>query len=198
MVTPKKVVRSDLFCFLCASILGKDRVQIFGKSAVDIPGLIKSAVDIDVTEFSSSDLFICAPHCYKRILRFGKLSSTFLELKDEIKKDFDKGGLRTKRLRKDSMAEEGLVAEKLQHLSHEESSQHSSARSGGTAKSLKLPAIQPGCCTPSRFPTTCTSLYGQGMTVAPVVDFKFLVSPPAPSQFLTSTPKRHGGHSFIT
>ena len=111
-ITPKKVVHSDLFCVLCASTLGRNRVRIFGKSSLDIPGLIKSAVDIDVTEFSSSDLFICAPHCYKRLLRFQKLSSTFLELKDEIKKDFDKGGLRTKRLRKDSTAEGGLVAEK--------------------------------------------------------------------------------------
>ena len=51
VVTPKKVVRSDLFCFLCTSTLGKDRVQIFGKRSVDIPGL-KSGVDIDVTEFS--------------------------------------------------------------------------------------------------------------------------------------------------
>ena len=109
-ITSRKVVHSDLFCSLCASTLGKHRVRIFGKSSVD-PGLIKSAVDIDVTEFSSSDLFICAPHCYKRLLRFRKLSSTFLELKDEIEKDFDKGGLRTKRLRKDSTAEEGLVAE---------------------------------------------------------------------------------------
>ena len=116
-------------------------------------------------------------------------------LKDEIKKDFqfDKGGLRTKCLRKDSTAEEGLVAEKLQHISHEESCQHSSARSGGAAKSLKSPAIQPGSCTPSRFPTTFTSFYGQGIIVAPVVDFRFLVCPPAPSKFLTSTPKRHGG-----
>ena len=197
VVTPKKVIRSDLLCFLCASTLGKDRVRIFGKSSLDIPGLIKSAGDIDVTEFSSSDLFICAPHCYRRLLRFGKLSSTFLALKDEIKKDFDKDGLRTKCLRKDSTAEEGFVAEKLQHeshVSHEESSQQSSARSGGAAKSLKFPAIQPGSCTPSRFPTTCTSLYGQG-TVGPVVDFRFLVSPPEPSQFLTSTPKRHSGYT---
>ena len=51
VVTPEKVVRSDLFCFLCASTLGKDRILIFGKSSVDIPCL-KSAVDIDVTEFS--------------------------------------------------------------------------------------------------------------------------------------------------
>ena len=55
VVTPKKVVRSDLFCFLCASTLGKNRVRFFGNSSVDIPGL-KSAVDIDVTEFSLIDL----------------------------------------------------------------------------------------------------------------------------------------------
>ena len=52
IVTPKKVVRSDSFWFLCASTLDKDRVRIFGKSSVDIPGL-KSAVD--VTEFSLVD-----------------------------------------------------------------------------------------------------------------------------------------------
>ena len=55
VVTPKKVVQSNLFCFLCASTLGKDRVRIFGKSSVDIPGL-KSAFDIDMTEFSLIDL----------------------------------------------------------------------------------------------------------------------------------------------
>ena len=55
VVTPKRVVQSDLFCFLYASTLGKDRVQIFGKHSVDIPGL-KSAIDIDVTEFSLIDL----------------------------------------------------------------------------------------------------------------------------------------------
>ena len=55
VVTPKRVVRSDLFCFLYASTLGKDRVRIFGKRSVDIPGL-KSAIDIDVTEFSLIDL----------------------------------------------------------------------------------------------------------------------------------------------
>ena len=46
---------SDLFCFLCPSSLGKDRVRIFGKSSVDIPGL-KSSLDIDVTEYSLIDL----------------------------------------------------------------------------------------------------------------------------------------------
>jgi len=101
---------------------------------------------------------------------------------------FDKGGLRTKHLRKYSTAEEGVVAEEVQLILHEELSRHFSARSGSATKSLNFPAIQPGSCTPSRFPTTCTSLYGQGTPVAPVIDFTILVSPPASSKFLTSTP----------
>ena len=62
--TPKKIVRSDLVCFLCACCLNKDKVRVFGKSAVDIPGFIKSAIDIDAAVFSSSDLFVCTS-CYK-------------------------------------------------------------------------------------------------------------------------------------
>lgn len=69
--TPKKIVRSNLLCFLCAATLNKDRVRVFGKSSVDIPGLIKSAIDIDATVFSSSDLFVCTA-CYKKLIRFEK------------------------------------------------------------------------------------------------------------------------------
>ena len=60
-------------------------------------------------------------------------------------------------------------------------------------KSLKFPAMQPGNCTPSRFPTTCTSLFYHGIPVGLVVDFRFLVFPP--SQFLTSTPKHYSGYA---
>ena len=116
VVTPKRVVRSDLFCFLYASTLGKDRVRIFGKRSVDIPGL-KSAIDIDVTEFSLIDLSSALSRTVTSdsfVMENYQVHCTFLALKDEIKNDFDKGGLRTKRLRKDSTAEEGLIAEKLQ------------------------------------------------------------------------------------
>ena len=65
--TPKKIVRSDLVCFLRACHLKKDKVRVFGKSAVDIPGLIKSAIDIDAAVFSSSDLIVC-PACYKKVI----------------------------------------------------------------------------------------------------------------------------------
>ena len=112
VVTPKKVVQSNSFCFLCASTLRKDRVRIFGKSSVDIPGL-RSAVDIDVTEFSLIDL--SSPLCTVTSNSFvvKNYQVPFLRSKTRLKKT-DKGGLRTKRLRKDSTAEEGLIAEKLQ------------------------------------------------------------------------------------
>ena len=57
--TPKKVVRSEFFCFLCGCNLGKDQVRVFKKSAVDITRLIKRTLDVDVSLYSSSDLFIC-------------------------------------------------------------------------------------------------------------------------------------------
>ena len=46
--TPKKVIRSEFFCFLCSCNLGKDQVRVFRKSAVDIARLIKRALDVDV------------------------------------------------------------------------------------------------------------------------------------------------------
>ena len=133
VVTPKKVVRSDLFCFLCASTLGKDRVRIFGKRSVDSRSYQKycwhgrDRIFVARSFHLRSALLQATPSLWK-------LSSTSLEFKDEIKKDFDKGCLRTKRLRKDSTAEEGLVVEKLQHISHEESSLHSFARSCGAER----------------------------------------------------------------
>ena len=46
--TPKKVIRSEFFCFLCSGDLGKDQVRVFRKSAVDIARLSKRALDVDL------------------------------------------------------------------------------------------------------------------------------------------------------
>ena len=50
--TPKKVIRSECFCFLCSCNLGKDQVRVFRKSAIDIARLIKRALDVDVSSYS--------------------------------------------------------------------------------------------------------------------------------------------------
>ena len=71
--TPKKVVRSEFFSFLCSCNLGKDQVRVFRKSAVDIARLIKRALDVDVSLYSSSELFICTAIFYlRRFKRFEK------------------------------------------------------------------------------------------------------------------------------
>ena len=67
--TPKKVVRSDFFCFLYNCNLGKDQVCVFRKSAVNIASLIKRALDVDVSLYSSSELFICTAIFYLRQLK---------------------------------------------------------------------------------------------------------------------------------
>ena len=46
------------FCFLCGCNLGKDRVRVFGKSTVDIAGLIKRALDVNVSEYSSRGIIV--------------------------------------------------------------------------------------------------------------------------------------------
>ena len=156
--TPKKIVRSDLLCFLCACRLNKDKNRVFGKSAVDISGLIRSAIDIDAAVFSSSDLFVC----YKKLVRFEKITSNLRALQRELQENYEKGGLRTKRLWKDSTTQEAVT-----HVTGAFPSSSSTA-----AKSLK-------------FPTTCTSFGQEAVTDS---DFSFDTCPPAPALFLTSTP----------
>lgn len=51
--TPKKVMGNN--CFLCSNLIPSGRVCVFGKSSVCISGVIKEAMDIDVSLFSSSD-----------------------------------------------------------------------------------------------------------------------------------------------
>ena len=42
--TPKKIIDSEYKCFLCDAFTHSSRVNIFGKSGLDIPRLIESAV----------------------------------------------------------------------------------------------------------------------------------------------------------
>ena len=91
MKPPKRSLKAKLFCFLCGCTLNKERVRIFGKCSLDIQGLIKAAIDVDVTVSSSSEIFICTANCYRRLIRFEKISNNLCTLKKEIKKDYDNG-----------------------------------------------------------------------------------------------------------
>lgn len=206
--TPKKIVESKLICFLCGYTLKKERVCIFGKSSVDIQGLIKAAIDVDVTVFSWSEIFICTANCYRCLIRFEKIANNLCTLKKEIKKDYDNGGsgVRTKRLRKETTCLEAQMDPRTSVISLPEL-----APSVGTsaAKSLKFPG--PATCTselaPSvgnsavkslKFPgpTTCTSYFAPADPAHGLAfvaeesreNVSFFASPPPPSLFLTSTP----------
>ena len=59
--TPKKVIRSECFCFLCSCNLGKDQVRVFTKRAIDIARLIKRALDVDVSLYSQVNYLFAPP-----------------------------------------------------------------------------------------------------------------------------------------
>jgi len=98
METPRKVVDADSQCFLCSSRPPiKERIKIFGKSSVDIEGLLKS-IEIDVSRyFNASSLFICSRICYKRLLKLKKLQNELNSVKQTLIEAFPQ--TRTKRLR---------------------------------------------------------------------------------------------------
>ena len=64
--TPKKIIDSEYKCFLCDAFTHSSRVKIFGKSGLDIPRLIESAVGENLGKYenSGSQMFICTK-CYK-------------------------------------------------------------------------------------------------------------------------------------
>ena len=76
--TPKKIVRSELLCFLSGCTLTKEfeRVRMFGKSSVGIQGVIKAAIDIS----------------FSFALRFEKILNNLTSLRGDIKRYFERGG----------------------------------------------------------------------------------------------------------
>ena len=91
--TPKKIVRSELLCFLCGCTLTKERLRILGKSFVHIQGVIKVAIDMGVTVFRQVSLHF---ELLQRLIRFEKISINLISLRGDIKRDNEQGGLRSK------------------------------------------------------------------------------------------------------
>jgi len=50
-------------------------------SSLDIRGLIKTAVDVDVSVYSGNNFFICTNPCYKRLVKLDKLEKNIKALK---------------------------------------------------------------------------------------------------------------------
>ena len=71
--TPKKIIECKYEYFLCDTLTQSSagRVTIFGKSAVDLPRLIETAICENISKYhnSGSELFICNAKCFKRFQR---------------------------------------------------------------------------------------------------------------------------------
>jgi len=102
--TPRKVVDGDLQCFLCCNDPSlKERIRISGKSSLDIRGLIKTTVDVDVNVYSGNNFFICTNPCYKRLVKLDKLEKNIEALKEDVRSNFIRHkSARVKRMRRDS------------------------------------------------------------------------------------------------
>lgn len=145
METPRKIVDIDSKCFLCSSNPPiKERVKVFGKSSVDIEGLLKS-IEINVsTYYDASSLFICSRTCYKRLLKLKKLQNELNSVKQTLIEAFPK--VRTKRLR--SNAEDHDAC----------SSNESKLSQSNVEKSLRF---QSTCSTTTYTSSTISSLLDQ-------------------------------------
>lgn len=62
------------------------KIRVFGRSSVDILGLIGNALEIDWSVFSSSDAFTYT-QCYKRLLGFKKIKANLWAVQEEVKED---------------------------------------------------------------------------------------------------------------
>ena len=72
-VTPKKLSNSEECCFLCKDnfSLSKSKINVLGKSALDIPSLILKATKEDVNVYVERERFyICRMECYNRLVRY--------------------------------------------------------------------------------------------------------------------------------
>lgn len=137
-VTPKKVLNGDTNCFICsASITPKQRVRVFkfgstGRSSVDLQGLIKKALDIDVNVYSDSDVAVFIK-CDKSLVKYQKAKEHVREIKTELESAYSESGKRLKRL---------LRTKNINQLTHV----------GGTSVKKHLSFV-----SLNEFPTTCSS-----------------------------------------
>ena len=142
--TPKTIIDSEYKCFLCNAFTYSSRVKIFGKSRLDIPRLIESAVGENLGKYenSGSQMFICTK-CYKRLLRLEKAKKNLEGIKEEICGIYQSINRRVKRQITDANVSENIAP-------------HTTTKPSSAAKSLKFTESST-TATNDDFPTTCTS-----------------------------------------
>ena len=103
--TPKKIPWGGECCVLCWTNFSvtKEKINIFGKSALDISSLILRATKVDLSIYVEHEkLAICRTKCYNRLTRYKNAVRKVVEIEEEIKREFDGDiSLRVTRLAKD-------------------------------------------------------------------------------------------------
>ena len=104
--TPKKIPFGGKLCILCKKSfpVAKEKINVFGKSSLNICSLVKHATNIDLSVYvECENLAICRTKCYNRLVRLKNTLNKVDEITREIQNDFDGDvSLRFKRLSKDS------------------------------------------------------------------------------------------------
>ena len=116
METPKKVVEAYR-CLICSTVVAKkEKLYIFGKSSIDFCETIKSALNVNVRNFSASEqLFICRAQCYPRLTKFKRALDNLKKAKSELEEVHKATVRRTKSLCKDD-AEGDVGKEVDEHI----------------------------------------------------------------------------------
>ena len=148
--SPKKLLNVNTSAF-CATLTQSSagRVRIFGKSAVDLPRLIETAICENISKHrnSGSELFICNAKCYKKGQRLEKANKNLESLKKEICGIYQSINRREKRQRAVQVVEIG--DKNITHLT--------TTKRASAAKSLKLTDSLTSSTTAEHVATTCTS-----------------------------------------
>ena len=98
METPKKVVEADR-CLICSTVVAKkEKLYTFGRSSIDFCEIIKSALNVNVRNFSASEqLFICRAQYYQRLTKFKRALDNFKKAESELEEVCKATVHRTKR-----------------------------------------------------------------------------------------------------
>ena len=112
--TPKKIIGCEFTCFLCNSLTQSSagRVKIYGRSGIDLPQLIESAIGENVRNFQScgSELFICNCKCYKKLQRFDKAKKSLVSIKQEVCSTYQTINRKVKRQRADQIVDGNIAS----------------------------------------------------------------------------------------
>ena len=103
--TPKKVTSAEGDCFLRKDKIPslKEKVKIFGKSELQIGGLIHRSLGVDLGVYVGSENLAICLLCYNMLNAYNKALKKVNQIVDGIKQKFESNGpLRIKRLSKDS------------------------------------------------------------------------------------------------